>query len=144
MIIFNREISTTLQLQIGSDILSQVSSFKYLGVQIDSNLKFQSQMKILKGKLSRFYGISYRIKNSLDHKSTIKIYNSCMYSVLSYCIGTWGGVLFCSQRASCLIRLQQKIINNLFSKFYPRSTNILRDAKMLKLPDIYRLRVSLY
>ena len=121
-----------------------VNSFKYLGIYIDNNFKFQKHIDNLKTKLSRLCGMSFRLKNYLDFKSAIKTYYSCVYSVISYCIVTWGGTMMCTQRTIKLQKLQLRIVNNLFAKFRRSSSDVFREFSILKLPDIYRLRVCLY
>ena len=94
--------------------------------------------------MSRLCGMTYRLGKFVDKSAAIKIYYSSVYSVLSYCIATWGGTMLCTRRADNLLRLQKRIVTNLFSKFYPRSDNIFRDASIIKIPDVYKLRVAIY
>ena len=41
-------------------------------------------------------------------------------------------------------RLQRKIVNNLFLKFYPDARDIFRETDILRIEDVYRLRVGLF
>ena len=91
-------------------------------------------------------GVTYRLKNFVNKKAAKNLYYSCVYSIVSYCIATWGGVLLCTHRCDALLRLQSKIIKNLFGKFFPSSSVacLFRELEILKLDDVYRLRVSIY
>ena len=137
-------ISSTPELFIGNDKLNEVKSFKYLGVNVDSSLKFQTHIDAMKQKLSQLSGVTWRLKNRVDVKTANKVYYSCVYSVMSYCIGAWGEPLVCSRRGNVLFRLQKRIVRNLFERFHPNSSNLFHDAHIMKLDDIYRLRASMY
>ena len=66
------------------------------------------------------------------------------FSVLSYCVSVWGGVTLCTSRCNRLNNLHKRIIKNLFDKYFPIGTCFFKVAKILKLGDIYRLRVGIY
>ena len=72
------------------------------------------------------------------------MYYACIYSVINYCISVWGGVLICTRRADSLISLQNRIVKNIFAEFYPGYTCIYKSARILKITDVYRFRVSIY
>ena len=144
MIVTNRATLSTNDILIGNDKINEAKTFKYLGVHIDNNCKFQTHINTLKGKLSQLCGMTYRLRNRIDLKAAKKIYYAFAYSVISYCIATWGGTLLCTHRADALFRLQKKIVSNLFSRFYPISEDIFKQTEILKIQDIYRMKVALY
>ena len=142
MLITNRSVTVTPKIKIGNNEILRVESFKYLGINIDSSLKFQTHIDHLKSRLSQICGVTYRLKPFLDLKSAKKLYYSCAYSIVGYCIATYGGVSQCTQRMNPLIRLQHRIVKNIFSRFYPATTNLFKDVEILKIPEIYKLRVA--
>ena len=144
MLVTTRHVHTDPEIFIGEDKLSRVGVFRYLGVNIDSSLKYHTQLNLIKAKFSQHCGASYRLRNRLDLTAAKNLYYSCFYSVATYCICVYGGVMLCTQRAASIIKLQSKIMKNLFKKFLPESTNLFKDMKILKLPDIYRLRAAVY
>ena len=144
MVITNRVINTQPDLFIGTDKLSKVENFKYLGVFIDASMKFHSHIEATKVKLSQICGAAYRLKDYMSLNAAKKVYFSGFYATASYCIAVYGGVLMCTQRGEVLQKIQNKIVKNLFSRFFPRSANLYRDVGILRLADIYKLRVSLY
>ena len=91
-------------------------------------------------------GVIYRLKNFVNKKAAKNLHYSCVYSIVSYCIATWGGVLLCTHRCEALLRLQSRIIKNLFRKFFfsTSETSLFRELEILKLDDVYKLRVSIY
>ena len=142
MVITNRDMSSVPDVRIGSDRLNLVKHFKYLGINIDDSCKFNTHIDSLKSRLSSLRGMSYRLRNHLDIRAAKQLYYSCVYSVAMYGIAVWGGALICNHRADSLIRLQRHILENLFSKFFSDDINF--HAKILKIEDVYRLRVAIY
>ena len=81
----------------------------------------------------------------MNFSTARKYYYACIYSVITYCISTWGGVIHLSYRGTCLIRTHERIVNLLFRKFYiDNSECIFKKAGILKISDIHRLYVSIY
>ena len=144
LLITHREVTADPQLFIGSDAITRKQYVRYLGLYIDQKLKFQHQIDHVKKKLQQFSGISFRIKNYLNLDAAKNLYYGCIYSVIKYCIVAWGGVLHCTQRAASLVRLQDKIISNLFSRFCCRDSNLYKSMNMLKITDIHRFYCALY
>lgn len=144
MLITNRKIQVQPQIFIGNNLIKCVDNFKYLGVNIDNKLKFFNQIIQVKGKLSKMCGVSFRLSGYFNKKAAMNMYYSCVYSSVSYCISVWGGVLLCTHRGDNLIRLHARTVKNLFNKFSPVGTCPFKANKILKLPDIFKLRVSIY
>ena len=72
------------------------------------------------------------------------MYNSSIYSVLSYCVGVWGGVSQCTSRSDDISRIHRKLVRNLFSKFFNNSRCIFRETRILKIDDICKLTAASY
>ena len=144
MIITNKNIVNPPQIFIGNNPVKYVDNFKYLGMNIDSKIKFSNQISHVKAKLSRMCGVSFRLNRYVNRNVAINMYYSCVYSSVSYCISVWGGVLLCTHRADALIKLHAKIVKNLFTRFSPAGVCLFKTNKILKLPDLYKFRVSIY
>ena len=72
------------------------------------------------------------------------MFSSCISSVLSYCIGVWGGVFHCTSCCDDISRIHRKIVKYLFSNFFINSCCFLRETGILKNEDIYKLTEALY
>ena len=94
--------------------------------------------------MSQLRGVSFRLKNFLSFVAAKNMYYACVYSVFSYCISVWGGVLLTTHRGDKLAKLHFHIVQNLFSNFFPPGTCLFKATKILKLKDAYRFRVASY
>ena len=144
ILLTNKRVPVNPTIKIGEDIIERVNSCKYLGVYLDDNLQYHDQINHIKSKLRQMRGISYRLGKYLDKKSARKIYYSMVYSTVAYCITVWGGVFCCTQRGEELQALQAAIVKNLFDEFRKDNECNFKANSILKLTDIYRLRVCVY
>lgn len=106
-------------------LLQQVNSIKYLGIFIDSNLKWKTHIKELNKKL-RFVLIKFHhLKNKIHKSFLLTLYHSWFYSLINYGIIIWGG----EYRTNLvpLISIQKKMFKLLSSPLSPdfRNLNIL-------------------
>ena len=79
---------------------------KYLGVFFDPNLNFKHHITSLKNKLSKALYALRTVKNTLNKKSLLLIYNSIFHCHLLYAIQIWS----CSKSGPIneLFKLQKK------------------------------------
>ena len=129
---------------LGGQRIPRKKTVKYLGMHLDSNLKFSCHIDYLITRLSQYCGISYAIRKHLNLRAAKNYYFSCIYSSLSYCISVWGGALHTAARAREVSRLHERIVVNLFSKFYAGANSIFKAAGLLKLSDVHRLSAAVY
>jgi hypothetical protein len=145
-ILFTNCTTEPPQLCIQNVQIEFVDYYKYLGIYIDSKLKFHAHLNELKTKLSRNSGIAYRLRWKLNLNSAKNIYYSFTYSALSYCICIYGGVLICTERGNKIKKLHKRIVLNLFGPHYHNMNycEILQHEEILKVEDVYRLQVGCY
>ena len=145
ILLTNKHVSISPQLNIGGNNIRKVECAKYLGVYIDHSLKYHNHISSVKTKLSRFVGISYRLTSLFNYSTAKKFYYGCVYPAFNYCIGVWGGVLMCTERANDLLSLQRRIVKNLFTKFYQHDNGwIFASARIMKFNDVYRMCILKY
>lgn len=144
MLITNRLIINNIQVKLSDVLLEEVTTFKYLGMMIDNKLKFQDQIDLVNVKLSRFCGITYRLSKRLNLSTAKNLYFACVHSTLIYCLVVWGGTCISTHRCDRTLRLQKRIVKNLFSRYFPASECLFKSTNILKLSDLYRLLVSVY
>ena len=49
--------------------ISRVNNLKYLGVQLDDNLKFHDHIEYLCGKMYQLCGVTFRLRDNLNLES---------------------------------------------------------------------------
>ena len=103
MLFTTKLVDVPPQISLDGATIDKTTSFKYLGVLLDENLKYNEHLEYLCGRLSRICGMTFRIKYHLNLRSAKNMYFSMIYSVVTYCICIYGGVLQCTQRGSRLI-----------------------------------------
>ena len=67
------------------------------------------------------------------------MYIKCICYLIPYCIGVWGGVSQCTSRCKALNKIHIIIVKNMFSKFFFNSRSIFKEARTLKVINIYVL-----
>ena len=92
MIFCSRRRNTNInsKLSINNIELECVEQTKFLGVIIDSTLKWDKHISTVKSKVSRGLGIIRKAKKTLNKTCLITLYYSMIYSYLTYCIEVWG------------------------------------------------------
>ena len=91
--------------------IEQVSTFRFLGVIIDSKLCWSDHIQYIKKKISKGIGILHKAKKILRKESLLTLYNCFIYPYIIYCIEVWGAaslknltsVLWLQKRAVRLI-----------------------------------------
>ena len=105
----NKNRNINMDLNINNIKVKQVSEIKFLGVIIDCKLNWKLQLNYVSSKLSRTIAILHKVKNKLNMKSLILLYNALFLSHLNYCSNIWGNT-FKSSLKNIFI-LQKRAIN---------------------------------
>ena len=126
--------------------LEWVQSIKYLGVTIDSKLKFNLHFDEIINKLSMFNGMFYSISNFIPRNNLINIYNSLVLPVVSNNIILWGGLPITKRNKikSKLNQILRCILKVTFNQdFIPdiHSSQLYKELRILKFDDIYKLNL---
>ena len=69
-----------------------LSTIKYLGILLDSQLTYKNQINALRKKVSRAIGVSYKLRPFITSKTLISVYYAIIYPFLLYGIVLWGNV----------------------------------------------------
>lgn len=120
-------------------ILQSVHSIKYLGLHIDSNLKWKTHISEL-GKRLRFVLYKFfHLKNKVSLSFLKSLYYAWFYSLINYGIIIWGGEYISSLQP--LISLQNKC----FKIFRPQSSPLrFKSLKLLPIRHNAYFRILLY
>ena len=142
LIFTNKIISTKVELFINDQVIKVVTSVNYLGIHLDSRLSLSNHLNYVNNRLSQLCGISYKLTFKFNVNTAKTYYYSFVYSLLSYGVQVWGGILttYNCDRTFSLVR---RIIINLFGWHFPSLTfeQIVVNFKLLHPIDIYKLEL---
>ena len=144
MIFGNRTIpEENRRINLNSAEIRQEFSICYLGVLIDDKLKFNAHIDSICTKISRSLGIIYNIRNNTPRNCLLMLYHSLIYPYLHYCCLAWGKAFQSHVRR--LEILQKRVLRILnFKSYYEHTTPLFISNKILRVGDIYNLRLMCY
>ena len=118
--------------------LEKVETFKFLGVEFDSNMSWTSHINKIANKISRVNGILCRLKNLVTKEILMMIYNALFLPHVNYAITSWG---FANKTTLKRIEIiQKKAIRNIsLSKYNAHSSHLFKDLNTLKIHDIINI-----
>ena len=67
----------------GNIVLAEVSDFRYLGIQLDNRLKFESQINNDCGILAKFICLLFKARNYFSKNVLVKFYNFYAKPIIS-------------------------------------------------------------
>ena len=121
--------------------IEKVKEYKFLGIWLQDNLKFNKHISELTSTISKSNGMIYSLKHVLPH-STLKIlYYSFVFSHLNQNILAWGGAFKTTLKP--LNIAHNNVIRNLSTNIEGKRTKELyADQNILTIAEIYQLRLS--
>ena len=94
MIFDPRKVSAHVPVIMGDNEIEQVGSYKYLGVQLDNQLKWNTQVDSLCSKLAQRLHFLRRLRLfGVSSKIMLTFYNAVLGSLIRYGIAAWFGPL---------------------------------------------------
>ena len=89
LVLSRKRCPPSLSLRVAGSSIVQVTSFKYLGVTISSNLSWRSHINNVCSKAKRQVGFLYRNFGRADSSSLLQLYKSLVLPILDYCSSVW-------------------------------------------------------
>ena len=134
----------SLILNINNTTLENMSQAKYLGVILDTKLKYNKHIDYIAEKISKSIGILYKLKKLQVSTSILKqIYYSLIYSILNYNICSYGGAY--DTHLNRLLLLQKRAIRIICGESFIAHTDpLFYRTRILKIHDMYRLNIAAY
>lgn len=112
-----------LDIQLDGVAIERVNEIKLLGVIIDDEINWKSQIKRVKPKISRSIAVLNKPKLALDYKSLRLLYCSSVLPYLSFCAEVWGNNYISATYP--LLMLQKKAMRIIHGAGYWAHTNPL-------------------
>lgn len=135
-----RKLNSIPPINFANSAITQTSYTKFLGLTIDQHLRYQQHIKLLASKLSKSLGILYRLNSFFPSNILKTLYFSLFHPYLNYAIDSWYGAP--EYAVETIKVLQRKAIRAIFNLPYnEHTTRYFKEAKILKLEDIYKLNI---
>ena len=99
-----RRKSSQQQTKMKEINLTQRSSLKYLGIELDDNLNFGDHIKNIFSKQNKFSGLFYRLRSILTVKQLLLTYKVYVQPVVSY-----GVLVYWTSNKTIILPLESKI-----------------------------------
>ena len=135
--------NTNPDIYIDGTRLDIVTSTKFLGVILDSELTWKSHINHLSKKIAKSVGIISLARKNLHRKTLIQLYHAFIYPYLSYCVLIWG-----NSPASTLwpVYKLQKLALRIIMSVGPRVSSLpfCKEHGILRLPEIYTLNAGIF
>ena len=130
-------------ISLGDQVLSFENEHKFLGIVLDSKLKFDSHIRSVCRKVSKSIGILYKLKEYMSDRMLMNLYYSMIYPYLIYGNLIWGGTY--STHLNPLLLLQKRAVRIISKSSYLSHTDpIFSKLEILKLCDVHKYLVSQY
>lgn len=136
-----KPIGKQIKIMINNQEIERVKFTNFLGVIIDEHIDWREHIRMIEKKIAKTIGILFKIKHLLNAKSMLAVYNSLIFSYLSYCNIIWG----CNTKTSLkrILLFQKTFLRLLTSKNRRTHTApLFKQFKILKIDDLYVYLVS--
>ena len=135
MYVDRENLNPKLYLSIDGEQIEQVETFKFLGVTICNNLRFEKHIRLLYTKLQNAMYMSRKCLHILPRSCLLTLYYAYFNSHLTYAISVWG-TLCRKQLLDQLYILQKKIVR-MITKSNPREhcMPLFKELKILTIFD---------
>jgi hypothetical protein len=138
-----KEISQEVNVAIDGKNIERVTETKFIGVILDSKLKWDRHISAIKTKIARGIGILNKARKYFTSDTLLTLYYSFIYPHLIYCIEVWGKAA--KTYTGSLFKLQKRTIRMItFSPCRTETAPLFRKFNLLILENIYRYRINIF
>ena len=125
---------TDVNIIMNGTAVERVNTFKYLGITIDANLKWNDQINNICGKMCNSLSIMRRIKPFVPQSSLVTIYNTMFLLHLDYGIILWSNCGNTNQ--SRIQKLQNTAMHIILSAPFRTHINDMLKPSVLRMSEI--------
>ncbi len=118
--------------------ISNMNQFKYLGVEISGFPKISNHISSVLNKLQKGLIALHRIKKATTFTCRKEVYFSFFHSHINYALATWGPLMSKTDLQN-LQTAQKKAIRLIFGKGLVHTSNLFKEARILKVQDCIKL-----
>ena len=133
----------TTEILINGQILEKVSSIKFLGVDIDSNLGWKTHINRIQNKVASVIGILSKIRHKISKAAALLIYDALINSHLNYCSLVWATGYKSSLHRLYILQKRALKICLKVNKFTDTNT-LFVTANRPSINEIYTIQLSTF
>ena len=127
------------KLKINNFTIDRVTDFKFLGLIISSNLKWNKHIDHISIKVSKVIGIMFRLKSIVPSDVLHTLYNSLIMPHFHYCLLTWGSTIRNGHKLHLLQKKALRLVDN--SHYIAHTDPIFKKLHMVKIIDMFNIAV---
>jgi len=125
-----RHITTNQVISLNGQPIERVQTYRYLGLNIDCHLNWQSHVELIVQKINPIVRILYRLRDDVTVKTCMLIYYSLIESHFNYMANIWGT---CAQN----VINKLEVLQNRALKIYGNCQHSPPPLNYMKLPTFY-------
>lgn len=121
--------------------LTRADHIKYLGVHIDSALRWHLHIDNLCSRVRKLIFVMSKLRNSAERNTLLIVYQALCKTLISYCIPVWGG----AHKTSLLKleRAQRAVLKTMLSRpFRYPTTQLYQDSNVLTVRQLFVLQIT--
>ena len=130
-------------IRIGNIKIKETNDIKFLGIYLDSNLKFKRHVKYISSKIAKSIGVLNKLKYFLPPVTMRTLYLTFVQPFLLYAIQNWFSTY--SNNTDRIIVLQKRAIRVITNSDYLAHTGrLFKTLNILKVDDMYVMQILVY
>ena len=134
-------LPVTIKTYLNNTLIPQTSAANYLGITINTDLKFRNYIVLIELKISRTIGMLSKLRQFLPQSALLKIYYTLIHSQLMYGLPIWGSTF--PSYINKLKSLQNKVVKTIGGGSSLESpTKFFNNFSILKLSDLFKMEVA--
>ena len=121
-----------LHLSINNIDIERVDSFNFLGLVLDTHLKWNFHVRKVANKLTHINWILSKLKHIFPQKILKNIYSSLIESHINYCLVLW------DTNYDRIFKLQKKLFEQ-FAHYKSHTSPLFKSLGVLNIKDMYNI-----
>lgn len=135
---YRQKYQSNLNFNFNGFTLTASEQVKFLGVSLDHNFNFFSQIDEVCIRLNKGFYVINSLKNVLNKDSLLNVYYALIYSSIAYSINVWGQ----SSDIDRVFILQKRVIRLIFNLSYRESCRqTFKNSKLFTVTSIYLMKL---
>ena len=136
-------LTSQVPLMLNGTVVKLEKSTKFLGVILDSRLKFCEHITYINNKIAKNTGILAKLRKSLPLATLVQLYNAFILPYILYCIELWGSGS--ANQINATLKLQKRCCR-LITNSPPRTPSqpLFTRLKILPISTLYKYALGLF